>query len=233
MKKKHFWTALAATLTLAACPHHQPTQTEELNRTTLEASFEQVECRSFEHHLLDSLRPYTFDTAVTGALVGEPVRIGLFASYAENQQGARVYWFRDLPYFVIQDTTGELRAYSDFRKQPLPQAVGEKGHDLILKEAVSNFCSTQAGMIGDTWMALITPELRCSDWGASGGERCIDFYALSDGRYLGSTALPESPVASQWVQAVEMLGDEMHILFSDRQSGSDCHYHVQFNIPNE
>ena len=233
MKTKKLWVALPALLLLTAC-HQQATQTEEQNRIALEATFEVVECVSYNHHLLDSLDRRVSDPDIAQALVGYPACSSIESRFAENTSGIRIHWFRDdLPYFVIQDSTGNMRAFSDFRDEKLPQAIDRRGRDVVLKESVPDLCATQTGMVGDTWMALVTPKLRCSDWRASGGERFLDFYRLSDGRYLGSADLPAGPVETQWIQAIWMQGEDLRILFTDRKSGSACRYHVQFNLPNE
>jgi hypothetical protein len=62
-------------------------------------------------------------------------------------------------------------------------------------------------------MLLLPPGNRNSNWETDNRLRCLDFYSLADGTYLGSFKLPQE-VDDMWIQDVNFANGLLEVYYT-------------------
>ncbi|MBP5318019.1 MAG: hypothetical protein J6Y77_01255, partial [Paludibacteraceae bacterium] len=145
-----------------------------------------------------------------------------------NQSGWTAVLLRNVPRFILVDPNGQAKAYEDFRHAALPKLIARRGRDLVVDS--KGFCATHTGFITEDFLALLTPSRHCVDWDASGPDRHLDLYRLTDGAYLGSIELPEGEKSTHWIFDLHLQGDDLWVYYSDMLESSTDHYKLTFDL---
>ena len=121
-----------------------------------------------------------------------------------NAKGDAVLMFHRIPKFMVVHADGKVACYKDFRN------IGNENVSLDLTNCI---CTTCIGYVTDSYIALLTPEHRNYNWETDNRLRCLDFYSLSDGTYLGSLKLPQE-VDDMWIQDVNFANVLLEVYYT-------------------
>ncbi len=121
-----------------------------------------------------------------------------------NAKGDVVLMFHRLPRFMIINAEGKASCYKDFRNLD---------NDVVSLDLTNCICTTCIGYVTDKYVALLTSEHRNYNWETDNRRRCLDFYSLSDGTYLGSFKLPQE-VTDMWIQDVNFANGLLEVYYT-------------------
>ena len=121
-----------------------------------------------------------------------------------NAKGDAVLMFHRIPKFMVVHADGKVACYKDFRN------IGNENVSLDLTNCI---CTTCIGYVTDSYIALLTPEHRNYNWETDNRLRCLDFYSLADGTYLGSFKLPQE-VDDMWIQDVNFANGLLEVYYT-------------------
>lgn len=122
-----------------------------------------------------------------------------------NAKGDAVLMFHRIPKFMVVHADGKVACYKDFRN------LGNENVSLDLTNCI---CTTCIGYITDSYVALLTPDQRIYNWNTDHLNRCLDFYSLADGTYIGSIKLPKE-VCDMWLQDVHFENGLLEVYYTD------------------
>ena len=121
-----------------------------------------------------------------------------------NTKGDLVIMMHRIPKFVVVDADGNTACYKDFRNL---------GNEIVSLDLTNCICATCVGYVTDSYIALLTPDQRINNWHTDHLRRCLDFYSLSDGTYLGSFKLPQE-VDDMWIQDVHFENGLLEVYYT-------------------
>lgn len=138
-----------------------------------------------------------------------------------NDKGDAVLMFHRIPRFMVVHADGNVACYKDFRNLD---------NDVVSLDLTNCICTTCIGYVTDSYIALLTPEHRNYNWATDNRLRCLDFYSLSDGTYLGSLKMPQE-VTDMWIQDINFANDLLEVYYTSSLFSEK--YTYKFNKPIE
>ena len=121
-----------------------------------------------------------------------------------NAKGDAVLMFHRIPKFMVVHADGKVACYKDFRNL---------GNEIVSLDLTNCICATCVGYITDSYIALLTPDQRIYNWNTDHLNRCLDFYSLADGTYIGSMKLPKE-VCDMWLQDVHLENGLLEVYYT-------------------
>lgn len=122
-----------------------------------------------------------------------------------NTKGDLVIMMHRIPKFVVVNADGKASCYKDFRNL---------GNEIVSLDLTNCICATCVGYVTDSYIALLTPDQRIYNWNTDHLNRCLDFYSLADGTYIGSMKLPKE-VNDMWLQDVHFENGLLEVYYTD------------------
>lgn len=122
-----------------------------------------------------------------------------------NTKGDLVIMMHRIPKFVVVSADGKATCYKDFRNL---------GNEIVSLDLTNCICATCVGYVTDSYIALLTPDQRINNWHTDHLRRCLDFYSLADGTYLGSMKLPKE-VSYMWLQDIHFENGLLEVYYTD------------------